>query len=276
MSIRTCLSKGLTACAAAAIMLTSVSALPVSAETAPTVEYSVGALATPKITKATKTTNSVTLKWSKVKGATGYKVYKLVGKKYRAVGTVRSGKKVKYKVKGLKSGKKYSFKVRAFKKKNGKVTWSKSSKAKAVKTKIDYLKFFAPVIEETESSVSPELVANGGNVHYCFEDLNKDGFKELIIAGDMDYAYYYRIYDYNYGTPTLYWTIHGTLRNDGKNYYVTMQRSDNYSVSKLIYKKAKTTEKSVEQGNSPTYDFPFDKYGNACKTYDASDTSPLK
>lgn len=91
----------------AAILASSSAAVSVSAEEVPVLnstEYSIGALSTPKIVKVVKYTDSITLKWTKVNGASGYKVYKKVGKKYKIVGTLRSGSTVKFKVKGLTSG----------------------------------------------------------------------------------------------------------------------------------------------------------------------------
>lgn len=129
------IKRSLAVISAAATLAGTTAALPASAAEQTAIEYSVGALAAPKITKASKTSDSVTLKWSKVKGATGYKVYKLVGKKYKAVGAVKGAANVKYKIKGLKSGKKYSFKVRAYKKASGKTSWSRYSAAKSVTTK---------------------------------------------------------------------------------------------------------------------------------------------
>ncbi len=64
-------------------------------------------------------TDSVTLKWKKVSGATGYQIYRATSKtgKYTRLATT---KKKKYTNASLKAGKRYFYKVRAFKKKNGK------------------------------------------------------------------------------------------------------------------------------------------------------------
>lgn len=63
----------------------------------------------------TKKKTSITLSWKKVTGATGYEVYRLQGKKWKKVGTIKKGKTVTYTVKKLKKNTSYKFKVRAVK-----------------------------------------------------------------------------------------------------------------------------------------------------------------
>lgn len=72
-----------------------------------------------------------TVKWSKVKGATGYEVLYRTGNK-GAWKKVKSTKSLKYTKKKLKSGKTYSFGVRAYKVYKGK-TYTSSFKGKKVK-----------------------------------------------------------------------------------------------------------------------------------------------
>jgi hypothetical protein len=86
------------------------------------------------IKKLKKGTQSFTVKWKKVSGASGYQVsYKLDKKTTKK--TVNGGNKLSLKVKDLTSGKKYTVKVRAWKKVNGKKYYGKWSKAKKVKVK---------------------------------------------------------------------------------------------------------------------------------------------
>jgi prefoldin subunit 5 len=82
-----------------------------------------------------KGTQSFTVKWKKVSGASGYQVsYKVSGKK-AVKKTVTGGKKTSLKVKNLESGKKYTVKVRAWKTVNGKKYYGKWSNAKKVTVK---------------------------------------------------------------------------------------------------------------------------------------------
>lgn len=85
-----------------------------------------------KITKTTVGTTSVSLTWSKISGATGYRVSMLEDGKWKNIKTTGS---LSYKVTGLKSNSEYSFRVRAYKKSNGKVTWYTQSNAVKVITK---------------------------------------------------------------------------------------------------------------------------------------------
>ena len=78
----------------------------------------------------------VTLKWNKVKGASGYEIYCKTGKgKWKLVKTLNKGSKASYKLKG-KAGKKYTYKVRVFQKVENKVIYGQYSNTKSAKKKI--------------------------------------------------------------------------------------------------------------------------------------------
>lgn len=83
---------------------------------------------------ATSTTDSVTLKWGKVKNATGYRVYQKKGSEWKAVKTVNA-KTTSLTVKSLKASTEYSFKVRAYTKAGAINLWGDSSKVIKCKTK---------------------------------------------------------------------------------------------------------------------------------------------
>ncbi len=177
----------------AAVMMTAcAAALPASAEGIIAQESSVGCpgtkLKTPVITGASKTIDSVVLKWDKVKGASGYMIYKKVGKKYSPVGIVRSGSKVKYRVKKLKRNKKYSFKVAAYKLASGKKCYSKYSKAKTVTTKKYGLgsgKFVSPKysVKFYDQVWKAESADNYTVTFFC----KKDEFSSLTLFYNKDY-----------------------------------------------------------------------------------------
>ena len=103
-------------------------------------EYKLGVSATaPASVKATKAgAKKVTVKWKKVKRATGYEIYRAQGKngKYKKIKTIKKSATVKFTdKKGLKKGKTYYYKVRAYKKVKGKTYYSDFSSAKSVKVK---------------------------------------------------------------------------------------------------------------------------------------------
>ena len=83
---------------------------------------------------ATQTTKSITLKWSKVSGASGYRVYQYNSKtkEYKHIASVTKG--TSYKVSNLKPGTKYKFKVRAYTKDDGTI-WGSYSKTFETATK---------------------------------------------------------------------------------------------------------------------------------------------
>ena len=76
---------------------------------------------------------SVTIKWSKVSGASGYIIYRATSKNgtYKKIATVKSGKTLSYTAKKLKNGKKYYFKVKAYRTVKGKRYAGSASAVKA-------------------------------------------------------------------------------------------------------------------------------------------------
>lgn len=81
----------------------------------------------PAFTSAKYQNNKVTLKWKKVKGATGYEIYRSTKKNsgYKKIATIKKGTKVTYTdKKNLKQNKKYYYKIRAVKQ-NYKSSYSK-------------------------------------------------------------------------------------------------------------------------------------------------------
>ncbi len=74
--------------------------------------------------KASVTATTVTLTWNKVSGATGYKVYRQYGRKWKVIALPKTNKQV---VKKLTSGVTYKFCVRAFKGSGKKAQYGKLS-----------------------------------------------------------------------------------------------------------------------------------------------------
>lgn len=98
-----------------------------------------------------KSSTSVTIKFKKVKGAKGYKVYQSTSKngKYKRVKTLKGNKNVSFTKTKLKSGKRYYYQVRAYKtyKKGTKTLYvhgKRSAKKSAVTKKSSSAKAKAP------------------------------------------------------------------------------------------------------------------------------------
>ena len=90
-----------------------------------------------KLSSAKAKGTSVTVKWSKVSGASGYAVHRATSQngKYTRVGTIKKGSTVSYTDSRLKSKKNYYYKVRAYRTVNGKNVYGSYSAVKKVKTK---------------------------------------------------------------------------------------------------------------------------------------------
>ena len=71
----------------------------------------------------------LTLKWDKISGASGYRVYKYNSSKktYESVATISGGATTSYKVTGLKDATEYKFKVKAYKKTDVETVWGSAS-----------------------------------------------------------------------------------------------------------------------------------------------------
>lgn len=92
--------------------------------------------ATPVVTLTSKS-KKVTVKWSKVTGASGYQVYRATSENgtYSLKKTVTSGSTLSYTNTGLTTGKSYYYKVRAYKIVNGKKIYSNYSSIKSIQCK---------------------------------------------------------------------------------------------------------------------------------------------
>ena len=103
---------------------------------AKTVSYTTLLKATDKFT-GTATKNTVTLKWNKVSGATGYYVYRYdtKSKSYKTLITLNSENSLSVRATGLSPNTKYTYKVMAFKKTNSGTLKGDVSKALSVTTK---------------------------------------------------------------------------------------------------------------------------------------------
>lgn len=82
----------------------------------------------------------VTASWSKVNGASGYKIYRSTKKSggFKCVKTVKSGSTVKYVNKNLKKGQNYYYKVRAYRTVDGKKVYGSYSSVKKVRVYTTY------------------------------------------------------------------------------------------------------------------------------------------
>ncbi len=89
------------------------------------------------LTAKSKSKKKVTLRWKKLNGACGYKLYRSTKKKsgYTCIKTIKKGKTITFTDRKVKSKKIYYYKVRAYTKSGDKRTYSKYSTVKKVKVK---------------------------------------------------------------------------------------------------------------------------------------------
>ncbi len=116
--------------------------------------------AAPKKISSTETTSRITLSWSKVTGADGYRIYKYntKTKKYVFIDSVKGERK--YKVKNLKPGRTYKFKVRAYTKDEGLILGKLSAVYEtATETK-------APVLKSVKAKSKAKVTLKWSNVDY--------------------------------------------------------------------------------------------------------------
>ncbi len=93
---------------------------------ATTVEAPVVLKRVENVTASSSTDSSITLKWPKIDGATGYYVF-IYNSYQKSWGAGKATSALSYTFNGLATGASYSFRVRAYAKKNGKVYYGKYS-----------------------------------------------------------------------------------------------------------------------------------------------------
>ena len=130
--------------------------------------FAAGNLSAPgKITAKVTADKNVTVSWSKVSSAKGYKVYRAESREgedyrytsYKCIKTVGSKATVKYKDKTVKPGKKYYYKVKSYKVVKGKKKYSKFTKVKTA-----YVKPESWTAERLEKDIISYLTEKGYTV----------------------------------------------------------------------------------------------------------------
>ena len=130
--------------------------------------FAAGNLSAPgKLTAKVTADKNVTVSWSKVSSAKGYKVYRAASREgedyrytsYKCIKTVSSKNTVKYTDKTVKPGKKYFYKVKAYKVVNGKKKYSKYTKVKTA-----YVKPESWTAERLEKDIISYLTEKGYTV----------------------------------------------------------------------------------------------------------------
>ncbi len=138
--------------------------------------FTIAPKATSKIT-ATQTTTTVTLKWNKVTGADGYRVYKYNSKtkKYEKLKDVT---KTTLKISKLKAGTVYKYKVRAYTKDDGTI-WGDYSKVFETATKCKTPKITKLTTTKGKATVKWSNVSGESGYQVYYSTKKDSGYKKV-------------------------------------------------------------------------------------------------
>ncbi len=173
---------------------------------------SIRRLETPKLVKIANSKQGITVTWSKVAGAEGYKVYRKVGDSWKLIGTVKNVKSNAYLVKDTQAGGLSNAKVNTY---TVKAYYGDSNSA-FVKAGIKTLRIQEPKLEGVKSTrsgvyVSWDSVA-GAKGYYVYsktadgswkrvgtvEGQSKDSFVDKSAKKGVTYTYTVKAYNGNY------------------------------------------------------------------------------
>lgn len=133
-----------------------------------------------KVSVSASTDSSITLKWPKVAGATGYYVF-IYNKYQRSWGAGKATTALSYTVSGLSTGANYAFRVRAYTKKNGKVYYGKYSPTLNAQTRPQAVSGLA-VKAVTEHTADLSWDKAKGAVSYVVVEYNPETKKYTDVA----------------------------------------------------------------------------------------------
>ena len=160
---------------------------------------------------ASQTNDTITLKWRKVEGATGYRVYQYNSKTKKYV-KLKNTTGTSYTVKKLKAGTTYKFAVKAYTRVDGEVIWADSYKTLKTATKPA-----TPTVKVTAGTKKATLSWNKvtGATGYLIYMRNSDGSYEKVGTTKKTS---YTVSDLSYGEK-CYFRVRAYKTVDGKNIY---------------------------------------------------------
>ncbi len=183
------------------------------------------------------TASTVSLRWSKVKGAGGYRIrrYDSESKKWKTVLTVTKGSTAKGTVKKLSPATTYKLQIHAYKKAGKKTVYSKKAKALTVVTKPSKAALQSVKAGGAKITVNwKKVAASGYQVIYARNKQFKNG-DSVLVGGSSRSAVYYAPYS---GTYYVHLRHYKTL--NGKKYYGSWSNTKTVKVN--IPKQAYHTE----------------------------------
>ena len=179
--------------AAIAIMSTSSPALIGGAENYDTTSYETvamdvaGALAQPTWKDPAVGVTALRVKWNKVSGASGYRVYRLIGGKWTKVATLRGAGTTQYRDGGLASATEYSYKVKAYRKTSHGTKWSKASAKLTATTKPKQVKISS--CGATETAIRLNWQATSCDGYLVYQKQSDGSFERIAKLGSDETTY---------------------------------------------------------------------------------------
>ncbi|MCD8124821.1 MAG: fibronectin type III domain-containing protein [Lachnospiraceae bacterium] len=190
---------------------------------------------------AVRDDDELTLKWTKVSGATGYQIYRYdtsTGKWKK----IKTTSKNRYEVENLTSATKYKFKVRAYTKSNGKTTFGSYSATLTTYTEpeeVENLKASAKTTTSVTLKWSKVSRATKYQV-YIYDTAQKKYVRKTTVSGTSA-----TISGLSSGTTYKFKVRAYLLSDSGKNKY--------YGDFSDVYKVTTTAKSSSSTSSSSTY-----------------------
>lgn len=181
--------------------------------------------------------STVSLSWSKVKGASGYRIrrYDSKSKKWKTVLTANKGSAIKGTVKKLSPATTYKLQIHAYKKAGKKTLYSKKAKTLTVATKPAKVTLQSVKASGAKITVSwKKGAASGYQVIYARNMQFKNG-ESILVGGSNKTATYYAPY-----SGTYYVHLRPYKNLNGKKYYGSWSNTKTVKVN--IPKQAYHTE----------------------------------
>ncbi len=221
-----------------------------------TVKVKTKAMADISAPTATATKNSATVKWAKLAGATGYRVYQYQNKKWVKLKDVTT---LSYTAKNLKYGTKYYFRVKPYAKTPEGVVWGDTSKTVSVTT-LDptKTKITSAVAGETDVTLKWSAVSTATGYRVFVRENNawkkitttaKTQYKITKLTDNKTYTFCVRAY-YKKGNDITWYTksdnINVTTKASQSN--LKAYRIENYRKilsSDQLYVKITTNDESI-------------------------------
>lgn len=206
--------------------------------------------ATPKsLSVSTSGSTATKVKWAKVSGVTGYKIYRATSKTgtYKLIKTISKGSTVSYTNSKLTSNKTYYYKIRAYVKKNGKYYYSSYSTPVSVLTapKTPTFKLTRNGYDSVKITVSKVSGAAGYNIYRAtskkgtytkITTLSKAG-TYVDTKRTTGKTYYYKVKAYNSKSS------YSTLSN--YKYIKVIPSTPSITLSNMISKQVSISWKSI-------------------------------